>query len=252
MQPQVHAFVVTAAETFKFHGPVYEFSYCPESRGPEGGWPSQWSSDPPAASSLAQEADLDRLEELDRLPFPDAAARTVLCVDALEHAFEPRRAMDELIRVLAPGGMLLVVSTAEAAGPKFAERYWEPSPGAIERLMRPLGATLLGWQGTERSPHTVFGIGFKAPVSERFLGNVNHFLDRFQTRMTAARSVGWWPRLRRLAALVRAGRDERRRIRDHHKAQFVVHMPLGAQSGRQLLSACLPDQPTGGRLDLKQ
>jgi SAM-dependent methyltransferase len=252
MQPHVHAFVVTAAETFKFHGPVYEFSYCPAAGGPDGGWPSQWSLDPPGSSSLAQDADLDRLENLDRLPFPDAAARTVLCVDALEHAFEPRQAMDELIRVLAPGGMLLVVSTVEPSGPKHAERYWEPSPGAIERLMRPLSATLLGWQGTERSPHTLFGVGFKAPVSERFLGNVNRFLERFQTTVAAAGGVGWWPRLRRLAALLRASRDERRRIRDHDKAQFVVHMPITAQSRQRLLADCLPDQPTGGRIDLKQ
>lgn len=251
MQPQIHAFVVTAAETFKFHGPVYEFSYCPDAHGPDGGWPSQWSSDPPGAASLAQEADLDRLEDLDRLPFPDGSARTVLCVDALQHAIEPRRAVDELIRVLAPGGMLLMASTVESVGPACAERYWEPSPGAVERLMRPLAATLLGWQGTERRPHTVFGVGFKAPVPERFLGNVNGFLELFQAR-TAQRDLGWWPRLRRLAALVRASRDERRRILDRHKTQFVVHMPITARSRQDFLAKCLPDQPTGGRIDLKQ
>ena len=44
----------------------------------------------------------------ERLPFPDGAFARVLVVDALHHFRRQREALSELVRVLAPGGRLLV------------------------------------------------------------------------------------------------------------------------------------------------
>lgn len=239
MQPQVHAFVATAAESFEFRSPVYEFSYCPGLTERSNG-----------NSHATDEAELDRLEQLEYLPFPDGAAQTVLSIDAIEHASNPQQAANELIRLLAPGGMLLIASTAEASPPATG-RHRQSAPGAIERLMCSLDATLIGWQGAEQSPHTVFGIGFKAPSPERFLGNANQFMRWLHDRMTAASRAGWWHRLCQLAAALASSREERMRIRDFYKTQFMVHAPIRAESRHDVLSACLPDQPTGSRLDLK-
>ena len=44
------------------------------------------------------------------LPFPDNAFDLVVCFEVIEHISEQDRALDELVRVLAPGGVLLVSS----------------------------------------------------------------------------------------------------------------------------------------------
>src|SRR4051794_21116632 len=45
-----------------------------------------------------------------RLPFPDGAFDAVTMFDVIEHIAEDERAMEEAVRVLKPGGMLLVTT----------------------------------------------------------------------------------------------------------------------------------------------
>ncbi|MBI5625499.1 MAG: methyltransferase domain-containing protein [Elusimicrobia bacterium] len=40
------------------------------------------------------------------LPFPDKAFKAILCTEVIEHTADPRQAVKELCRVLAPGGVL--------------------------------------------------------------------------------------------------------------------------------------------------
>jgi arabinofuranan 3-O-arabinosyltransferase len=47
-----------------------------------------------------------------RLPFPDAVADVSFSSNVLEHVAEPRRLVDELLRVTRPGGLLYVSFTA--------------------------------------------------------------------------------------------------------------------------------------------
>ncbi len=44
----------------------------------------------------------------ERLPFPDNTFDRIVMVDALHHVFEQRRSVEELWRVLAPGGRLVI------------------------------------------------------------------------------------------------------------------------------------------------
>lgn len=43
-----------------------------------------------------------------RIPFPDNSWDGILCTEVLEHAVEPQRLIAEMLRVLRPGGMLLL------------------------------------------------------------------------------------------------------------------------------------------------
>jgi len=59
------------------------------------------------------------------LPFEDATFDVVYCVEALEHAGNPQGAVDELCRVVRPGGRVLIVDkNAERAGALEIEA-WE-------------------------------------------------------------------------------------------------------------------------------
>jgi SAM-dependent methyltransferase len=69
--------------------------------------------DPDAVADAAREHGgvADFVEgDLLALPFPNGAFDLVSCFEAIEHVADPHRALDELARVLAPGGLLLVSS----------------------------------------------------------------------------------------------------------------------------------------------
>lgn len=52
------------------------------------------------------------------LPFADATFSKVICVSVLEHTADPLRCIDELARVLRPGGLLLLTFDVLMEGPK--------------------------------------------------------------------------------------------------------------------------------------
>ena len=96
---------------------------------------------------LAAQAEL-RVEDAQRLGFPDDRFDKVLLSEVIEHVPEPNRAIAEASRVLRPGG-LLVVSTPSRFSPlnlaydvkrrvrrySFNEHLHEFTPGAFRRLV---------------------------------------------------------------------------------------------------------------------
>lgn len=49
-----------------------------------------------------------RVDDATQLPFADAAFDAALCIEVMEHLFEPHIAAAEILRVLRPGGVLIV------------------------------------------------------------------------------------------------------------------------------------------------
>lgn len=80
------------------------------------------------------------------LPFPDSVFDLVVCTEVLEHVADPRQAMNEICRVLAPGGYLItsVPNYFNLAGliklimdARVGTPQWEPwgsHPGGFERF----------------------------------------------------------------------------------------------------------------------
>ncbi|TPW19974.1 MAG: 2-polyprenyl-6-hydroxyphenyl methylase / 3-demethylubiquinone-9 3-methyltransferase [Elusimicrobia bacterium] len=105
--------------------------------------------------------------DLMALPFPDGAFDLVFSTEAVEHTTEPRRAVDELARVVAPGGTLLlttpnrlwrpaiVLATALGLRPYEGLENWV-WPGDLERWLSEAGLKVEGRAGFNLLPHTVF------------------------------------------------------------------------------------------------
>lgn len=73
-----------------------------------------------------------------KLPFPDGAFDKVICAEVLEHLLDDLSAMDELARVLAPGGILAVTVPRywpELVNWALSKRY-HSVPGGHARIYR--------------------------------------------------------------------------------------------------------------------
>lgn len=249
----------TVTEVFPLHGPVYEFGFSPGDIGVsaqianKAGKPIQSPSS--AQNNLENTGkaydSIDHLEDLSRLPFGDEAARSVLCIGTLEHIFEPRKAVDEMIRILAPGGLFVVGTVGGGATARQPNHCWHFTPNSMQRLLSDLEASIVGWQGPETSPHAVFGVGCKGPITPAFIRCVNPFMKSLQKRLDKqAEEAGWLRRMKRRMVDWMCTPDQRRRWSEHYQARFIVHMPVNSASKQELLQSCLPEMP-GSRFDTK-
>ncbi|MHB1036449.1 MAG: class I SAM-dependent methyltransferase [Pirellulales bacterium] len=252
MRDHVRAFVEVAAAAFELGGPVYEFgSYqVPEQAG-LGDLRPFFPGRQYVGCDMREGPGVDRVEDLARLNLPDGIARTILCVDTLEHVFEVRRAVDEMIRALAPGGILLVSVPMDFRVHSYPDDYWRLTPSCLRRLFEPLGAALIGWQGVENFPHTVFGIGCKEPVSSVFARGANRFIEGYQAALAqAARRVTWQRQIKRRLFGWAWGKGQRQRERHQHRVGFVLDLPGDCLTANDLVPDSSASAGTGSRLDL--
>lgn len=104
-----------------------------------------------------------------RIPLADAALHGAFAVESLEHALLPRQAIEELCRVVRPGGSVLIIDKHAACQPLSQHEPWEQwfQPDEVqewlrrhcddvhvERIRHGSGASdaglFLAWTGTRR------------------------------------------------------------------------------------------------------
>ena len=83
--------------------------------------------------------------ELDRLPLADATVDVALLSQALHHAPDPARALAEAVRVVVPGGRVLVLDLREHdeqwVRTRLGDRWLGFSDDAMSRMLRVAGLT---------------------------------------------------------------------------------------------------------------
>jgi SAM-dependent methyltransferase len=103
---------------------------------------------------------IERVEgRAEQLPFGAGEFDLVTCVNSLHHIARPARALDEMARVLAPGGRVVLEDFAPEPDARRARRWEE-----IERLRDPEHGRLLS-QGEARAPLQAAGMHLDAEES---------------------------------------------------------------------------------------
>lgn len=105
----------------------------------------------------ARGLDAHQVEDASRLPFSDSSFDVAVCIEVLEHLFDPRAAAVEILRVLRPGGKLI------ATVPNAA--HWRDRLDMLVGQWKPRGDAL-GTAEPWRSPHIRF---FSRRALERML-----------------------------------------------------------------------------------
>lgn len=199
MRVVVKEFVEACVATLPFNPPVYEFgSY--QVAGQEGfadlrsffpGWRY-------VGADMRHGPGVDVVLNLHDIGLPDASVGSVLMLDTLEHVEKPWRAMEEIHRILAPGGVVLISSVMNFPIHYYPSDYWRFTPEAFRSLLRSFEFAVVTWAGAEDFPETVVGVGYKGQLSEAHAQALQERLAAWQRR--------WMPRVppryERLAKLV--------------------------------------------------
>jgi SAM-dependent methyltransferase len=101
----------------------------------------------------------------------DAGARTgsvgtVLLLDTLEHVEFPHRALEEVHRLLAPRGTVILSSVMDFPIHEHPSDFWRFTPQGVRSLLRPFPDALVDSLGEPDFPHTVVGIGLKGTMPD--------------------------------------------------------------------------------------
>jgi len=251
------ALMQTAEATFELRAPFYEFGFSPL-RDPVGKAAGVKPSFEPGRADWkgspvlpGLHTEFDRLEDLTRLPFPDDVARTVACGGALEHVVYPVRALEEMVRILAPGGIFLMASKVVERAAGRTNHLGELTPRTVQRVLGQLEATLVGWLGSENHPHQVFAVGCKRPAPGPFLRGLGEFMDQFPKRLGVDdEDANWWRNV--LKACFNWTPWVRSRSRGG-QTHFALQLPLGRDFKQQILQSSLaPPGKGAARIDLSQ
>lgn len=109
-------------------------------------------------------AGVDVVLDLHGLELRDGTVGTAICMDTLEHVEYPRKAVQEMWRVLAPGGILIMSSVMNFPIHGYPNDYWRFTPEGFRSLLGVFDGHVVGHTGPDDFPHSIIGVGFKGTV----------------------------------------------------------------------------------------
>lgn len=130
---------------------------------------------------------VDRIEDIHALTFDDESVGTIVCLETLEHVADPIRAVQEMHRVLRPGGVLAISSVMFFPIHEHPWDYWRFTPEGFERLLDPFESELVLAHGYSLLPEGVYGVGIKGPdaaLSPTRLPRIKELSDHWSDHTT--------------------------------------------------------------------
>jgi SAM-dependent methyltransferase len=166
MRPVVRKFVEDAAEALPIADPIVEIGSRPAA-GQENIaiLRDLFAGHEYIGCDYQEGPNVDQVEDIRNLSFADESVGTVICVETLEHVIDPIRGVQEIHRVLKPGGVAILTSVMFFPVHDHPHDYFRYTPEGFDSLMAPFETTLAFGIGYDLLPEGVFGIGVKGPLA---------------------------------------------------------------------------------------
>ncbi|MGE3820049.1 MAG: methyltransferase domain-containing protein [Isosphaeraceae bacterium] len=224
MRDHNKAFVSLIAETFDCPSPVYEFgSYQVEGQLDYADLRALFAGKGYVGCDMRPGPGVDRVEDVTAIGLPDASVGTVLCIETFEHVFEVRRAFDEVHRILKPGGLFVITSPLNFRIHGYPDDYWRMTPSCLRRQLERYEARLSGYQGYEKFPHSVMGLGFKDHAPADFSEKAATLIRKYDAWLRHEEaSLPATVKLRRGLAQLYRSKGERYQVASYYRASFQV------------------------------
>ena len=107
---------------------------------------------------------VDVVLDLANIDLPDNCAGAVLLLETVEHVEYVSKALEEVFRILKPGGIVVMSSRLDFPIHAYPNDFWRFTPEAFKSLLKPFGWSYVGYAGKKSFPHSIIGVGFKNPV----------------------------------------------------------------------------------------
>jgi SAM-dependent methyltransferase len=240
MRDHNKAFCNLVAETLDCPSPVFEFgSYQVDGQEGYANLRGLFAGKSYVGCDMRPGPGVDRVEDVTAISLPDGSAGTVLCIETFEHVFAVSRAFDEVFRLLRPGGIFVITSPLNFRIHGYPDDYWRMTPNCLRRQLEPYAARLSGFQGYHAFPHTVMGVGIKAPVPLDCAGRLESLAAAYRAwleQTEASLSLG--EKLRRRTSMIYRSKGERQQLAAYYAADFNIDFTRGAQPAiRERVSA---------------
>ena len=161
MRQVVWDFVSIVAAVLPIEEPIYEFGSLQVGHAGSGDLRPLFPGREYVGADFREGPGVDRVLDLHGIDLPSESVRTVLCVETLEHVEYPAKALEEIHRILKPGGITVISSTMCFPIHDFPHDYWRFTPEAFRSILKPFSQSFVGFAGNKDFPHTVVGIGSK-------------------------------------------------------------------------------------------
>jgi SAM-dependent methyltransferase len=162
MRKSLRHFLKICVDNLPLAGPVYEFGALQVTGAPEENLRGIFRGFEYTGADMREGDGVDIVLDLHDIKLPDGTASTIVCMDTLEHVEFPRKAMDEMWRVLGPNGVAIISSVFDFPIHDYPNDYWRFTPEGFKSLLKRFNHSFVGSFGlTVESPQTIVGIGFK-------------------------------------------------------------------------------------------
>ena len=163
MQKHVRRFVELVADTIPLSEPIYEFGSLQVNNNPsEEDLRTLFGDVDYVGCDCREGPGVDRLLDLHNIDLPDKTAGTVIVMDTLEHVEYPRRAVQEIHRILKQDGIVVISSVMNFPIHSYPNDYWRFTPEGFRSLLQIFDQNFVGSCGEDTNfPQTIAGIGFK-------------------------------------------------------------------------------------------
>ncbi|KKN10245.1 hypothetical protein LCGC14_1038590 [marine sediment metagenome] len=162
----IRQFVEICAEILPISEPIYEFGSFQGSQGSFLDLRPFFPDKEYIGADMQDGLGVDIVLNLHDIDLPSDHVGTVLCLNTFEHVEFPRKAIEEIYRILKSNGILIISSHMNFPIHGAPNDYWRFTPDGFRSLLKTFDLSFVEFYGDHINPPFVIGIGFKGSISE--------------------------------------------------------------------------------------